>query len=288
MTGGFTHVSSNSYNTIIGGARGNVTGQSSVMAGGKTITLSGNDAVASGTNNINAADYSWVGGNFMNLSSTAARSFVWGYAAASTSITQPDSFIITSGKVYLGSTSPTAILNITTTNTADYLALTSTSAASAGDILIIKGNNGSTNGYIGIGKNNPQYPLEFGAQAGNAYLTVGGVWTTPSSRKYKDNIQPIDTQEAIKTALKLSPVKYNYKATKDRHDVGYIAEDVPDFVAAEGRRSVDPMNVTAVLTAVVKDQKRQINDQGKILNDLEAELRNMKATIAPSLLKKNP
>ncbi len=289
LTGGYLQAAAatSSYATIIGGARGAVSGQSSVIAGGRTITLSGHYSVTTGTNNTVAADYSWVGGNNMNINNSALRSFVWGYAAASTPFTQPDSFIINSGKVYIGNnTAPSAVLNITSTSTDDYLAVTSSNGASAGDVFVVKGHNGAIDGYIGIGNNNPQYPLEFGAIANNAHLTNGGVWTTPSSRKLKENIQPLETQEAIKTALELNPVKYNYKASKNRHDVGYIAEDVPDLVAAEGRKSIDPMNVTAVLTTVVKDQKKQILDQKEILNNLEEELKNIKSDIASTSHKR--
>ena len=40
--------------------------------------------------------------------------------------------------------------------------------------------------------------------------------------------------------------------------MGFIAEDVPDLVATEDRRSLSPMDIAAVLTRVVKAQQQQI------------------------------
>ncbi|MCC6758296.1 MAG: tail fiber domain-containing protein, partial [Candidatus Omnitrophica bacterium] len=122
-------------------------------------------------------------------------------------------------------------------------------------------------------------PLEFGSQANGAYLTVVGVWTSTSSRKFKDNIQPLDTQKAAATLKELRPVTYNYKIDTNEHHVGFIAEEVPDLIAAEGRKSIDPMNVTAILTSVLKQQGHDLQQQDAVLNSLESELQSLKAEL---------
>jgi hypothetical protein len=52
-------------------------------------------------------------------------------------------------------------------------------------------------------------------------------------------------------------VRYNYKANPREKHVGFIAEDVPDLVAREDRKSLSPMDIVAVLTKVVQEQKLQ-------------------------------
>jgi hypothetical protein len=90
-----------------------------------------------------------------------------------------------------------------------------------------------------------------------AHLTSGGVWTDASSREYKEDINPLTTAEAQETLAALAPVRYHYKVNPDEKHVGFIAEDVPDLVAREDRKSLSPMDIVAVLTKVVQEQKLQ-------------------------------
>jgi len=284
ITGGSLNDAKNAYSTIICGWSNIASGDYSVVTGGSRNIASGTySVVAGGASNTAAGDYSFAAGRYMNLSNAADRTFVWGYSDTAISITTPDAFIIPPGmgsggsvwnpKLSIGELNPTAVLNITETS-GDYLAITSTSVATPGNIFIVKANNN-----VGIGKSNPAYPLEFGPQANGAYLTAGGVWTSTCSREYKTNIQPLETNQAIDTVMNLNPVIYNYKNNKKEHHVGFIAEDVPDLVAEEGRKGLDAMNVTAVLTSVLKDQKKTIQVQGEVLNDLETELQSLKAAL---------
>ena len=94
--------------------------------------------------------------------------------------------------------------------------------------------------------------------ASGAHVTSGGVWTDASSRDYKENIVELAYDSAITTLNNLTPVTYNYKIDKEENYVGFIAEDVPDLVATSGRKSLSPMDITAVLTKVVKDQQKEM------------------------------
>ncbi|MCB9771051.1 MAG: tail fiber domain-containing protein [Candidatus Omnitrophica bacterium] len=276
ITGGGRNTTSGNYATVSGGSNNIVTGMSSVIGGQASNNISGNySVIASSVGNINNGNYSTVlGGDDLVLDNSSHRTFVFNYFDSYLTVSSADSFILARAKLSIREVSPTASLSITSNGADDYLAVTSTSAAAAGDIFFVK-----NNGYVGIGQPTPTHPLHFGAQANNAYLTTGGIFTTPSSRAYKDNIKTLDTQDAIDTTLKLRPVTYNYKADKNERHVGFIAEDVPDLVAAQGRKSIDPMNVTAVLTAVLKQQKKDIAHQGENLNQMETELQNLKAEL---------
>jgi len=88
---------------------------------GRQGTVSGLMATHFGYLGMAAGDYSWVGGKYMQLSSSATCSFAWGYHTSVVSLTQPNTFYIfpggTVGKVAIGTTSPatSAIMDITST-----------------------------------------------------------------------------------------------------------------------------------------------------------------------------
>lgn len=110
-------------------------------------------------------------------------------------------------------------------------------------------------GNVGLGTTQPAHPLEM---ASGAHVTEGGVWTDASSRQLKENIGDLTAEEALAALLALNPVRYNYRAEQDEEYLGFIAEDVPDLVAMNERRSLSPMDIVAVLTKVVQQQQQEI------------------------------
>lgn len=105
-----------------------------------------------------------------------------------------------------------------------------------------------------------------------AELTTTGTWTDASSRSFKDRIHPLTAGEAASALKDLVPVRFFARGGSDEQ-VGFIAEDVPDLVATEGRKGLAPMDIVGVLTKVVQDQ------QGRI-DAMAAELAALKAAIA--------
>ncbi len=112
-----------------------------------------------------------------------------------------------------------------------------------------------------------------------ASCSAGGVWTNGSSREYKDNISALSSEEAMETLDGLSPVKFNYKADESETYVGFIAEDVPDLVATNDRKSLSPMDLVAVLTRVVQEQQKTIQYESKTNEEQRAELDSLKAEV---------
>jgi hypothetical protein len=105
-----------------------------------------------------------------------------------------------------------------------------------------------------------------------AHLTAGGVWTDASSRSYKEHIETLTARDADQALAALQPVTFNYKVdTQERH-VGFIAEDVPDLVATKDRTSLAPMDIVAVLTKVVQEQKQTIAGQKEELAHAQQQL----------------
>ncbi len=104
-----------------------------------------------------------------------------------------------------------------------------------------------------------------------ASCTPGGVWTDASSRELKENINVLTAKQALDALLELQPVVYNYKAdTEDAH-VGFIAEDVPDLVASQDRKGMSPMDVVAVLTKVLQEQQKTIDELRSEVEKLKQE-----------------
>ncbi len=120
-------------------------------------------------------------------------------------------------------------------------------------------------GNVGIGVNNPTEKLHVN---GNA---LADAHTTPSSRRWKTNIQTINN--ALETVQQLRGVTYDWKET-GKHDIGLIAEEVgaviPEIVAYEENgvdaKSVDYPRLVAVLIEAVKELKQE-NDTLKTQND---------------------
>jgi hypothetical protein len=112
-----------------------------------------------------------------------------------------------------------------------------------------------------------------------ASLTAGGVWTDFSSREYKDDIETLNTHEAMDTLKGLNPVKFAYKRDPSEKHVGFIAEDVPELVATKNRNGLSPMDIVAVLTKVVQEQQRVMQEQQKAISTLKEELNDLKGKV---------
>ncbi len=272
ISGGNNNIAncSGGYCTIGAGASNTASGDSSTVIGGNLNTASGDHSmVPGGANNIADGAYSLAAGRNMNISGN--HSFLWGYSASVIgAITATDAMIIYSGSMGIRDTSPAALLEINGNSSADdYLNLTSTSAAIAGNILTIK-----NNGFVGVNQSNPLYPLHFG---NGAYVSAAGNFVNASSREYKENIISLQSSDALAAFSKLVPVQYNYKNEPAHRYVGFIAEDVPNLVSTQGRQGVSSMDIAALLTKVVAHQqdilKEQKDETDKLLKEFE-ELKN--------------
>jgi hypothetical protein len=103
-----------------------------------------------------------------------------------------------------------------------------------------------------------------------AYL-ASGTWTNASSRELKDNVMKLSIEEAAEALAALDPVKFNYKSDATQQRVGFIAEDVPELVAVKDRKGLSPMDIVAVLTKVVQEQQRALDELRRELTSVKAE-----------------
>ncbi len=127
----------------------------------------------------------------------------------------------------------------------------------------------AASGNVGFGKWGPSYPIHM---ASGAYVSSGGVWTNASSREYKKDIKDLTADEAVDTLKSLNPVKFSYKVDSEEKYLGFIAEDVPDLVATKDRKGLSSMDVVAVLTKVMQEQQKTVQDQRATIAELSKRL----------------
>lgn len=77
----------------------------------------------------------------------------------------------------------------------------------------------------------------------------------------------------------LRPSRFNYKVNDEDEYVGFIAEDVPELVATRDRKGLSPMDVTAVLTKVVQEQQRMLQDQKETIDAMKHEIEMLKTAM---------
>lgn len=113
---------------------------------------------------------------------------------------------------------------------------------------------------------NPEHPIH--AQVSGARLTTGGAWLNGSSRDLKENIRPLDLERAMAALQALEPVEFNYKVESGDPQVGFIAEELPELVATSDRKTLGPTEIVGVLTRVVQEQQRRIEELTARLDQL--------------------
>ena len=94
-----------------------------------------------------------------------------------------------------------------------------------------------------------------------------------------------ETIEAFEALEGLNPVRFNYMRDAAEDYVGFIAEDVPELVATKDRKGISTMDVVAVLTKVVQEQKKIIREQKDSIQDQE-KVNIKQQTIIIELLKR--
>jgi len=120
-------------------------------------------------------------------------------------------------------------------------------------------------GRIGLGVAAPLYQIH---HSSGARLDAGN-WINASSRAVKQDIHQLDAGAAIEAVKAMQPVTFAYKENPGETNVGFIAEDVPDLVATTDRKGLSSMDVVAVLTKVVQEQQRTIEEMQTRLQQLE-------------------
>ncbi|HUP60155.1 MAG TPA: tail fiber domain-containing protein [Thermoanaerobaculia bacterium] len=131
-------------------------------------------------------------------------------------------------------------------------------------------------GHIGLGDiastgSNPDAPFHYTNGAVTARLTTAGAWQDNSSRATKEHITDLSPEQALKALRDLAPVTYNSKVEPNDPRVGFIAEDVPELVAVPQRDGLIALDIVAVVTKVVQEQQKTIEQLNERIVQLEKE-----------------
>lgn len=128
-------------------------------------------------------------------------------------------------------------------------------------------------GRVGISLTSPTEALDvsgtarlrgIGSSTGTTVVAdaTGKLWKQSSSQRYKQNIEPLDTE--ADAVLNLRPVRFEYKKSGHK-DIGLIAEEVekisPDLVIYDSQGRPDAVKydkVALYLLSVVKSQQEEI------------------------------
>jgi len=112
--GGTNNSATNSYSSVLGGRNNRADGESSAIAGGVENDADGMYAfIAAGAQNKAHGNYSMAAGRKIEIAASADNTFAWGHDATNPIVvTQPDSFIIATGNMGVGTTTPTHTLHI--------------------------------------------------------------------------------------------------------------------------------------------------------------------------------
>ena len=119
-------------------------------------------------------------------------------------------------------------------------------------------------------------------------LTTGLLGHLSSSRRYKENIKPMDN--ASETLYRLKPVTYRYKKDVDRTqslDYGLIAEDVanvdPNLAVRDGKGQIESVRYTAINAMLLNEflkQHRKGQEQTCKVQEQEATIADLRSAIA--------
>jgi hypothetical protein len=177
-----------------------------------------------------------------------------------------------SGNIVLGNVSGTAI-----TTASGVICIGNLSADNVGNHTYI-GNINSTTVSGG------------GTDTVTVDLTTGLLGHLSSSRRYKEEIQPMDS--ASETLYRLKPVTYRYKKEIDATqslDYGLVAEEVaevdPNLAIRDGKGQIESVRYTAINAMLLNEflkEHREVQELKKQIEALTAGLQKMSAQLEVS------
>jgi hypothetical protein len=105
-------------------------------------------------------------------------------------------------------------------------------------------------------------------------LVVGGAISQASSLQLKEDVETLPVDEAATVLAALHPVTFRYRhEVSPRRHAGFIAEEVAAVMPDADRDRLRPMDLIALLTAVVQDQQRTLDRLTKEIGALTQEER---------------
>jgi len=90
----------------------------------------------------------------------------------------------------------------------------------------------------------------------------------------------LTAQEAMDALDGLRPVTFVYRADRTERHMGFIAEDLPEPVSTKDRKGVNPMDIVTVLTKVVQEQQKIVDQQQGIITSHAEKIAKLERLLA--------
>ncbi len=253
--GGYNNNASGGWSTISGGQSNTAGGANATIAGGAVNNASGYYGTISGGENNSASDmYSAVGGGHLNANAGSYSAIPGGLQDTLT--TSADYSMAFGRRVYVNNSYR---------------------------VVFFEGNY---HGRLGLNRDDQNggisYPIHVGTNSSNgngAYLTGGGTWTPGSSRSFKENAQPLDSEQLLAKISSLDIEAWQYKDSDERHIWPYAEDFVEAFdvgvLKEDGTREnqyLAPGDVAGVALAGVKELARQNQELRQTIEELKQRI----------------
>jgi hypothetical protein len=140
----------------------------------------------------------------------------------------------------------------------------------------------ANNGYVGIGTNSPNYPLQM---ASGAYCSPAGVWTSVSDRNAKENFKGISPSEVLSKVVGLPITQWKYKVEPAglKH-IGPVAQDFHSaFGLGDSDKAIGAVDEDGVALAAIQGLNAKLQGVNEKLesenSELKAQLKMIQAEI---------
>ena len=101
-----------------------------------------------------------------------------------------------------------------------------------------------------------------------------------SSIAIKDEVTDLSGQEVAEALAQLRPVKFKYKVSNDDgFQAGFLAEEVPELLATDNQQGVKLMDVIAVLTKAVQENRKVIKQLSKMVTDQNKQITQLQQAL---------
>ena len=205
---------------------------------------------------------------------------------------------VTNDRVGIGTSTPTADLDLLGDQPQSKIRVTNTRAPAAQRLLVELINNGAT-GFLFSDTNNgvdwkfaalPGGNFEVSVVGGGGFLfrfdqdgdlNIQGVLNELSSRDAKENVDPVDGREMLARVLDL-PIQswqYTHQPSGTRH-VGPMAEDFhASFGVGDRPTAISALDTSGVALAAIQGLNELVTEKQDRISELEARLAALEATV---------